>query len=293
MEPITRSTKGFCQGARGAVRTSRIPILLDAPREVLAVDRVSITEQVPRSRIVREGLDDLAGGPDGRGVIRDVDVEEFAAVVAEHDEDEEQAEGEGRDHEEVDGDDVSGMRGEKGAPRRRRPRRRPVHVLGDGQLGDVVAEQGEFRLDAPAAPGRILARHASDQTANLGVEPRAADRVGPGLPPPVELEALAVPGQDGRGLNDDETGPPARPQAGQPDPEDPVPTGEPGSGDRALKDPSWWRRARFSRAMAADPKSKARRNVQRPITKSMGHPGIRHDGLNRDSTRSAMEEMEG
>jgi hypothetical protein len=28
MEPITRSTKGFCQGARGAVRTSRMSMLL-------------------------------------------------------------------------------------------------------------------------------------------------------------------------------------------------------------------------------------------------------------------------
>ena len=43
--------------------------------------------------------------------------------------------------------------------------------------------------------------------------------------------------------------------------------------------------------MATDPNSKARRSVQRPSTKSMRHPGIRHDGLNRASTRSAMEEM--
>jgi hypothetical protein len=50
-----------------------------------------------------------------------------------------------------------------------------MHVLGDGQLGDLVAEEGEFRLDSPPAPGRILARHALDQMAKLGVEPRAAD----------------------------------------------------------------------------------------------------------------------
>jgi hypothetical protein len=40
-----------------------------------------------------------------------------------------------------------------------------VHVLGDGQLGDLVAEQGEFRLDAPATPGGILASHAPDESA--------------------------------------------------------------------------------------------------------------------------------
>jgi hypothetical protein len=54
-------------------------------------------------------------------------------------------------------------------------RRRPLHVLGDGQLGHGVAEKGEFRLDAAAAPGGVLARHALDEMAKFGVEPRAAD----------------------------------------------------------------------------------------------------------------------
>ena len=60
----------------------------DAPGEGLAVDGISIAEQISRSGLVREGLDDLAGRPDGRGVVRDVEVEEFAAIVAEDDEDE-------------------------------------------------------------------------------------------------------------------------------------------------------------------------------------------------------------
>ena len=74
------------------------------------------------------------------------------------------------------------------------------------------------------------------RVAKLGVEPRAADRVRPGLPPPVELEASAVPGQNGGGLNDDEAGPPARPEAGQPDPEDPVPSREAWSAHGSLED---------------------------------------------------------
>src|SRR6516165_10745258 len=98
----------------------------------------------------------------------------------------------------------------------------------------MVAEQGEFRLDAPTAPGGVLAGHASDEVAKLGVELRAAGSpLGP--PSPIELKALAVPGKDGRGPNDDETGAPPRPEAGQPNPEDPVPVNEPGSADRALK----------------------------------------------------------
>ena len=49
-----------------------------------------------------------------------------------------------------------------------------MHVLGDGQLGDLVAEQGQLRLDAPAAPRRILPCHLPDQLAKLEVEPRTA-----------------------------------------------------------------------------------------------------------------------
>ena len=83
-----------------------------------------------------------------------------------------------------------------------------MHVLGDGQLGDLVAEQGEFGPNAPAAPRRILSCHPPDQLAKLGVEPRTAHRLASGLPVPVALEASAVPGQHRGGLDDDETGPP-------------------------------------------------------------------------------------
>ena len=46
-------------------------------------------------------------------MIRDVGVDEFAAVVAKADEDEQQAKCQGRHEEEVDSDDLSGMRGRK------------------------------------------------------------------------------------------------------------------------------------------------------------------------------------
>jgi hypothetical protein len=123
-------------------------------------------------------------------MIRDVEMEELAAVMAEADEDEEQAEGEGGDHEEVDGDDVSGMSGQQHAPGGRGPRRRSVHVRGDRECGDVVAEEGKFRPDASAAPGWIVASHPVDQVANLGVKLRATHPVRGGPPAPVELEAL-------------------------------------------------------------------------------------------------------
>jgi len=95
---MTRSTQGVLPGrARGEADLAD-PQWFNVTREVLTVDPVSISEEVPRRRVLRNGLDQLARRPDGRGVIGDVEVEEFAAIVAEDDEDEEKTEGEGGDH---------------------------------------------------------------------------------------------------------------------------------------------------------------------------------------------------
>src|SRR5512132_1871836 len=73
-------------GCAGGGEDLANPHTLDSPHERLAVDGVSIPEQEPWSRLVWERVDDLLGRPDRGGMICDVDVEEFAAVVAEHDE---------------------------------------------------------------------------------------------------------------------------------------------------------------------------------------------------------------
>jgi hypothetical protein len=67
--------------------------VVDASSEGLAVDRVSIPKEVFRAGLLRERLDHLLGRPAGGRVIRHVDVEEFAAVMPQDDEDEQQAEG--------------------------------------------------------------------------------------------------------------------------------------------------------------------------------------------------------
>jgi hypothetical protein len=169
-------------------------------------------------------------------MICDVEVDEFAPVMAEDNEDEEETEGEGGHNEEVDSDHVAEVSRQKSPPRRGGPRRHPVHVLGDGQLGDLVSQECELRLDAPPTPGRVVQCQAPDQMANVRVEQRAADSVGTGLPSPVELEALAVPRHDRGGLHDGQAGSPPHPDAGQPDPEDPVPPRQVGSAHRPLED---------------------------------------------------------
>ena len=98
------------------------PHPLDSPRELSAIDSTAITEQVGRSRIVGECLDDLPRSPGCRWMVRHVDVDEFTPAVAQGNEHEEQTEGEGGHEEEVDRNDVPGVTGEESASRRRRPR---------------------------------------------------------------------------------------------------------------------------------------------------------------------------
>src|SRR2546422_4897726 len=129
---------------------------LHPPCEHVAVDGIPIAEQVLRRRLFWEALDQLVGGP-GRGwVVGDVDVNELPAIVAEHDEREEQAESEGGNDKEIDPDNLPEMRLQEGAPGGRGARRCAAHVLGDRQFGGVIAKEVEFGLDASPGPRRGL-----------------------------------------------------------------------------------------------------------------------------------------
>jgi hypothetical protein len=91
--------------------------------------------------------------PGGGGLVGDADVEEFSAVVAEYHTAEEQAKGQGRYDEEVDGRDVVAVSSQEGPPGRRRVTGGTSHVLGDGEGGDFIAEEAEFGLN-PALGAR-------------------------------------------------------------------------------------------------------------------------------------------
>jgi len=80
----------------------------------------------------------------------------------------------GRDDEEVDGDNLADMFLKKGAPRGGWARRGTPHVLGNGQLGDLIAEEPEFGWDPTPAPGWVFSGHAADQRAKLKIERGAA-----------------------------------------------------------------------------------------------------------------------
>ena len=79
----------------------------------------------------------------------------------------------------------------------------------------------QFAMDPRRAPIRVLRGHALDQSANLLGDPRPATaRVR--APAPVKTETSAVPADHGLGLHDDQCVPPARPEAAERAPEQPV-----------------------------------------------------------------------
>jgi len=85
------------------------PHALDASPKRLPVDAVAIAEEVGRRGVVRERVDELLGGPGGGGMLGHVEVEDAAALVGQHDEDEEDVQVSGGNGEEVDRDEVADM----------------------------------------------------------------------------------------------------------------------------------------------------------------------------------------
>jgi hypothetical protein len=87
---------------------------LHAMPKSLTVDAVTVAEEVGRRGLVREGVDDLLRGPDGGGVLGNVEVDDPPAVVGEDNKDEEDAEASGGAGEGIDRDQVADVvRGER------------------------------------------------------------------------------------------------------------------------------------------------------------------------------------
>jgi hypothetical protein len=106
----------------------------------LTVDAVAVAEEIRWRRLVREGVDELLGRPGGGGMLGDVEVDDAAAVVSEHNENEEDAEASSRYGKEVERDQVADVVGEKRPPSLRGLGAPFGHEAGDGTLGDLDAE---------------------------------------------------------------------------------------------------------------------------------------------------------
>ena len=80
--------------------------VLDAVSEVVSVEAIPVSDQIPWSLFERKRLDHLLSCPSGRGIGRDIEVDHAATIVAKDDKTVENTEADRRYGEEVDPDQV-------------------------------------------------------------------------------------------------------------------------------------------------------------------------------------------
>jgi len=161
-----------------------------------------------------------------------IEVQDAAPVMGQQQKHIENLETNGRHGKEVDGDQLLGMILQEGAPSLRRRFAGAHHVFAHAALRDSDSKLEQLPVDAGCAPTRILAAHSADEISDLAGNCRSSRLAKSDFPGPEETKALAMPGNDGLGLNDSQRGAPVAPHARHPDPEEAVYRSQPGTFSR-------------------------------------------------------------
>ncbi len=224
-------------------RLSRTDDLLDAEcfdlfLEDIAEDRVTITVKEPWFFSAWESLDDLLGSPSRGRVLGDVEVDDAASIVREYDEDIKHFEGQRGNSEEVASCADIHVVADEGLPVLTRTIARLLfdHVSLNCGLGDIEAELSKLVSDSRRSPSCVLSRDALDQLDDLVGDWRPSARGCSGLSFPIVGETLAMPGQNGLGLYDDQVVAPVFKEAAEKDPESAVAVIQVGAGNASSED---------------------------------------------------------
>src|SRR5262249_14342741 len=154
----------------------------DLLAELVAIDSISISQQISRRGIKRKGFEHLLRRPFRRGMSCDVEVHDASSIVCEDIKNEEDFKPNGVDGEKVDGGEWRDVILEERPPRLRWWFGASDHVLGNGGLRDLNAQFHEFAVDPGCAPNRVLAAHGSNQIADLFRNGRPSGLSVPNLP---------------------------------------------------------------------------------------------------------------
>src|SRR5215471_10056071 len=190
----------------------------DLVAELLAIDSISISQQISRRGIKRKGFEHLLRRPFGRRVSRNVEVHDASSIVCKDNKNEKDFEPNGVDGEEVDGRELRNVIIEEGPPRLRWGFGASDHVLGNRSLRDLNVQLHQLALDPGCAPNRVVAAHGSNQIADLFRNLRPSGLSVPHLPSPIPTKSLTMPADDGFRHDDDKGRTPSRPQPRQPNP---------------------------------------------------------------------------
>jgi hypothetical protein len=145
-------------------------------------------------------------------------VHDTAALVLEHEEHVQDAKRGCGNDKEVDGNEIIGVIPEKRTPGLGRRLSPTPHVARHCGFSDLEPEHKQLTVNARRSPSRVLGGDSTDERSELRIDRWTSASVS-ALPGPVELEALAMPANDGLGLHDDQSVVPVWPQAAEGDPE--------------------------------------------------------------------------
>ena len=149
------------------------------PHKFQTVNAIAIAEQIAGWLSVGESLGQLLRRPSGRRRIGDIEMQNFAARMGEHEEDIEDAEGGGRNDQEIHGHQILGVVVEEGLPGLVAAAGLRT-ILADGGIRDFDSKFGQFGLDAFAAPGGVAGPHLPNEVDELS-DPRWVGRRGHGI----------------------------------------------------------------------------------------------------------------
>jgi len=125
-------------------------------RGLQGVERViAIVDQVSRRLVPREGLAKLLGRPRRRRMRGDRDVPDASPIVGEEHQDEQEAAGRGRDHEEIGRYDLADVIPQERPPGLRGRLAPAPHVSRDRRLTDVEPEFQQFAMNPRRPPTRV------------------------------------------------------------------------------------------------------------------------------------------
>ena len=173
---------------------------MSPPSVPTAVLPFPVTDQITWGGVEWERLNQLLGNPGAGGVCGDVEVENVPSVVLENQQDVQHPKSRRGHSKEINRSDLAGMVAEKSSPCLRRRLASPNHVLGNRRLGDLNTELEQFPVDTWGAPARISALHGADQIAQLAVNRGSPGAARPAYRRPVSPKTLAMPADNGVGV---------------------------------------------------------------------------------------------
>src|SRR6266566_3479043 len=158
---------------------------------------IPVQHNVPLTTGQRERLSQLLHDPIARRMRRDVEVENAAAAVFDHEQAIEHTKRECGNSKEVERRDHFAMVVQEGGPALRLApivvTFQAMQISRHGRFGDLEPELEQFAMNARCSPARILRLHAPNQLADLGPDLRPSRVAGPRTPSPEQPEAGAVP----------------------------------------------------------------------------------------------------